>query len=88
MPCSRTPGQVMALWLLAGGSGLLPAPVTAAEPLDQIQQRIKATRKTREALQSVRDRLDQNLADIERHRGQLARRLHDLGLAPAAAESG
>ena len=78
MPCSRTPGQVMALWLLAGGSGLLPAPVTAAEPLDQIQQRIKATRKTREALQSVRDRLDQNLADIERHRGQLARRLHDL----------
>ncbi len=65
--------------LLASRAGVLEAmvePVT--EPLANIQQRIESTRQTRDALQSVRDRLDQQLADIERRQGELSREIAEL----------
>lgn len=53
-------------------------PGNTGEQLEAVQQSISVTRGTREALQAVRDRLDGQLAEIERRQGQLARSLHEL----------
>jgi len=48
------------------------------EPLSEVRGRIESTRKTREALQTLRDGLNQQLAEIERRQGQLARTIAEL----------
>jgi len=48
------------------------------EPLSEVRGRIESTRKTREALQALRDGLNQQLAEIERRQGQLARTIAEL----------
>jgi septal ring factor EnvC (AmiA/AmiB activator) len=57
-----------------------------AVPLDQIQQHIASTQKSREALQAVRDRLESQLADIERRQAELARIIHDIELQSQVRE--
>ncbi|MFM8445475.1 MAG: murein hydrolase activator EnvC family protein [Methylococcus sp.] len=48
------------------------------EPLSEVRGRIESTRKTREALQSLRDGLNQQLAEIERRQGHLAHTIAEL----------
>ena len=48
------------------------------EPLSEVRSRIQSTRKTREALQSVRDGLYRQLSELELKQAELARTLGDL----------
>lgn len=48
------------------------------EPLSEVRSRIQSTRKTREALQSVRDELYRQLSELELKQAELARTLGDL----------
>jgi septal ring factor EnvC (AmiA/AmiB activator) len=48
------------------------------EPLSEVRGRIESTRKTREALQALRDGLNQQLAEIERRQGHLAKTIAEL----------
>lgn len=79
MSFRMAPRHVLALGMLMAWSGWAGGVDQATgEPLEQVQQHLKATRQTREALQSVRDRLDRDLAEIERRQGQISRTLFEL----------
>lgn len=75
----RIPNAVILGLLLLGNGGLSVArAANPGEPLSEVRGRIESTRKTWEALQSLRDGLNRQLAEIERRQGQLARTIAEL----------
>lgn len=80
LPNPRVLRQFLALWLFLPWAAQVRSegPDHTGARLNEVQQRISATQGTREALQAIRDRLDGELAEIERRQGQLARSIHEL----------
>ena len=64
--------------LVYGWISPCPAADSVEAPLQQIQQHISATEKTHDALQTVRDGLDQQLSEIELRQNELARTIVEL----------
>ena len=68
--------RLLRLLLRTGSEGAALA--EPGEPLSEVRSRIQSTRKTREALQSVRDGLYRQLSELELKQAELARTLGDL----------